>query len=712
MNTRHAAWLVVLAAAATALAPLAAQDQKPRPAFRTDTDLVLVDAVVVDKTGQPVANLTAADFEVRDEGTRQSIELFQAIHTPEVTTTAAEPSAPRRAYSTNVGGTARATRSFVLFFDDVHLTREDGDRAKKALAGFLDRETRAGDLVSIVAPGRALRWHARMPDGRAELTRTVSTLAGLFVPDLSTERMSDYEAYRIHVFQDEAAADRVDRRWKNYRVLGREPTDLSTDRGFQPQNRGGNIGIIKQDIAIRAAALYAQLSARNRATQLALERTVDSLASVRGRKSLVFVSPGYIEDQERRDGVRVLDAARRANVAVYFVDARGLVTGSPYGSAQFGSALDSRDVGAANADVALEAEGAENLSGQSGGFSVRNANDLGGALSRIGRESQTYYLLGFQPTRDGQPGAFRRIEVRVNRPGVTVRARRGYIVGGAIESGSGAERDALTRAADSPYDLAAVPLRASSFVFGSPAPGRALTMLAVEADLRAFTFKPDARGELVDTLQLKMLVTEQATGATERYERDVEMRFPAGTRLDTESWRSEVAEFRLAPGRYQARLAVADRNGGNVGAVTHEFDVPPLTGLRVSTPIVTDTIETPTHTSAGPPKPVLVVGRTFPVGTVLYYQFSVFGADGSSAHVSADHEVRRADGSVVKRMDARPIAPAADGALTRFSGISLAGAPAADYELVITVTDDTTKQRVELHEPFTLRALPRGPGAP
>ena len=345
---------------------------------------------------------------------------------------------------------------------------------------------------------------------------------------------------------------------------------------------------------------------------------------------------------------------------------------------------------------------------------MRNANDLGRGLGRIGRESQTYYLLGFQPRRDGAPGAFRRVEVRVNRPGVQVRARRGYVVSGTADDAKGGPREseALTRAADSPYDLSGIPLRAAAFVFGSPAPDRALTLLAVEADLRAFAFKPDARGELSDTLQLRVLVTEQATGATERYEREVDMRFPPGSRLDTESWRNEVAEFRLAPGRYQARLAVAGRNGGAVGAVTHEFDVPRLTGLRVSTPIVTDAIETPMHTSNAPPRPVLVVGRTFPVGAVLYYQFNVFGAEGATARVTADHEVRRADGSIVKRMEPRPIAPAADGALSRFSGISLAGAPAADYELVITVVDETTRQRIELHEPFTLRASTRGPGAP
>ena len=647
----------------------------------------------------------------------RSVELFQTVSAASTASVRDPRQARRYTYSTNVGVDARVARTFVLFFDDLHLTRDDGERAKVAITTFIEGQVRDGDLVSLVAPGQSLRWHARMPEGRAALARSVAALKGVYSPDLSNERMSDYEAYRIHVFQDEAAADRVDRRWKNFRVLGREPTDLATDKGFQPQNRGGNIGIIKQDIAIRAAAIYGQLAARNRATLEALERNVSGLAAVRGRKSLVLVSPGFIEDQERREQAIVLDAARRANVAVYFVDARGLFTGSPFAQAQFGSPLDTRDIGTANADPALEAEGAEQLSVQSGGFSVRNSNDLAGALHRIGRESDMSYLIGFRPTGAGRSGAFHRIEVRVNKPGLQVRARRGYYAGGPrvdAKSDAKSEADELSRATESPYDLAAVPLLASAYVFGDAAPGRALTMLAVEADLRAFAFSRGAGGALGDTLELRATVTDQTTGATEHYERDVAMTFPATVAFDATSWRGEVAEFRLAPGRYQARIAVRDKNSQRIGSVTHDFDVPPLDQLRVTTPIVTDTIETPAYGSTGPPKPVLIVRRFFPAGATLYYQFSVLGASttGGAPRVSAGHEIRRADGTLIKRMEPRAIAAGAQGGVSRFSSVSLAGVAAGDYDLVLKVTDDATGRTIELHEPFALAGPVGSVGGP
>ena len=126
-----------------------------QPAFRTGADLVIVDAVVVDKAGQPVTNLTAADFEVRDEGRVQAVSLFQTVSVDAAAAQAAGPLAARRyAFSTNTGAAAVTGRAFVLFFDDVHLTQAEGDRAKVALDAVPRARAAGGDLVSLVAPAR------------------------------------------------------------------------------------------------------------------------------------------------------------------------------------------------------------------------------------------------------------------------------------------------------------------------------------------------------------------------------------------------------------------------------------------------------------------------------------------------------------------------------------------------------------------------------
>ncbi|AMY12244.1 VWFA-related Acidobacterial domain protein [Luteitalea pratensis] len=699
MRVRLLAWFVALC-----LVPAVAFGQPggTQPRFRTETALVTVDAVVVDDRGQPVTGLTTADFEVLDEGVAQRVEFFQETGAPGsgVSTPARKPG--RYSYATNVGAQATATRTFVLVFDDLHLTREQGEQARLALSQFIRVQLVDGDLVSLVVPGIALRWHARLPGGRDELLRIAEGLQGRFQPEPTFERITDYEAYRIHVFQDEAVANSVDRRWRNYRQLGRESTNLASDRGFQPQERGGNAGVIQQDLAIRAADVYSRLMARNRVTLGSMKAMVEGLEAVRGRKSVLLFSAGLIEDQEQIDARHVLDAARRANVAVYFIDVRGIGSGSAFATAQFGSPLDTRDVGFANAQIELEVQGSENLAIDTGGFSVRNANDLNAALGRISRELSSYYLLGFQPSRPGADGAYRKLQVRVRRLGVTVRARKGYYVTGdrVARAADVLGHDALQPVTDSPYDLDTIPLRVASYVFGSPTAGKAVVSLAIEADLRAFGFITTPLA-LTDVLELRIAATHLESSTAERYDGQVEMTFPLGTRLGEDAWYGLAREFTLAPGRYQARIAVRDRNNGRIGALTHVFDVPALDGLRVTTPIITDTIETPTGLLPASPKPVLVARREFPAGATVYYQFSVLGIP-RGARILAGHQVRDAAGTIIKQLEPRAITPAPDGALSRFGGLSMKGLPAGEYELTLTVVDEAASRTIQLREPFAI----------
>ena len=265
---------------------------------------------------------------------------------------------------------------------------------------------------------------------------------------------------------------------------------------------------------------------------------------MRGRKSVVVMSPGFILDQELALFRQVEDAARRANIAMYFVDVRGLEAQSVFGSAQFGSPIDSRDVGAANADPTLEAEGAVSLAETSGGFAVQNRNDLAAGLRRIARESQVYYLLGYVPSDARADGKFRRISVRVDRPDVQVRARKGYYAGGVpSEPGTALPtmaRDALEVALDSPYDLGALPVRAASYVFGDTKAGDTSVLLAVEADLRSFD------------LQIV------------RRDRDRRAR-PAGTRHESRDGRDEA--LRAHGGDEAAGRRAEGRNVGLVSAL-------------------------------------------------------------------------------------------------------------------------------------------------
>jgi VWFA-related protein len=153
----------------------------------------------------------------------------------------------------------------------------------------------------------------------------------------------------------------------------------------------------------------------------------ESLAPVKGRKAVILVSEGFVHEPTLTEFRDVVRASRRANAAVYFIDARGLRGGPATFDAEIAETTDVRDLGSVLEQGLLEAQGPDSIAIDTGGFSVKNRNDLGQGLLRIDRESRGYYLIGYQPRNTRRDGKYRGIAVKVpRRDDVEVRARKGY----------------------------------------------------------------------------------------------------------------------------------------------------------------------------------------------------------------------------------------------------------------------------------------------
>jgi VWFA-related protein len=500
--------------------------------FRTGVDLVTVDVVVLDGDGMPVPGLTRADFSILEDGKPQSITEFEAVAVASGASASgidAERTSTRPpAVSTNVGVPIPAGRSLAIVFDDVNLTRQQGNASRKAIADFIDRGTSPDDTITLVATSGGAWLNARLPRDRGELMSVLGHLEGKYVPDTSAERMSDYEALRLHVFNDAIVEARVRRRYENYRVAGLEPKDpLRRDDMPKIGETRGDVGIIAPFIQSRAEAVYSDAVARNRLTLELLGRAVAALKPARGRKSVILLSKGFVMDTELRGFKDVARAARDANVAIYFVDARGLEATTSQFTAEAIGPTDERDIFQAHAGIALEAAGSVSVAEDSGGFAVHDTNDLAGGLRRIARESRHYYLVGYVSPNTKRDGAFRRIQVRVNRRGVTVRARKGYYAPddrGIEITRAGFDPD-VQRALDAPRETAGVPLRATAFVFDSDSSGAASVMIGAEADITTFAFEPGSVADrrLTDVLELAMAATNRLTGAVYRFGQTIEI---------------------------------------------------------------------------------------------------------------------------------------------------------------------------------------------
>jgi VWFA-related protein len=350
------------------------------PVFRLSVELVQVDAVVTDGKSRHVTTLGAEDFEVVQDGKPRAITAVVYVDAEERW----EPLGDPRAVEAIPVRSRDTRRTIALIVDDLRMSFESLARTRTGLGRFIDEHLRSEDLVSLVTTsGHDTPFTFR----RAELRAAASRL-----------RYSFRSASSLDPFSS------------------------------------GPFGV---------AAAFSELEEfREQSFAVgALGRVEDAIRAVRnqpGRKAVVLVSdgfmlfgPGFANIEVREAMRRLVDRANRAGVVIYAVDARGLVCGC-LTAADRTRGLSAADLAARTAArleaLAATQDGLRYLAGETGGFAVVNANDLPGALDRISGDLRGYYLIGFQPDADtfSSDGRFRKIRIKVKRPGLKVRTRAGF----------------------------------------------------------------------------------------------------------------------------------------------------------------------------------------------------------------------------------------------------------------------------------------------
>jgi VWFA-related protein len=676
------------------------------PTFAAEVEQVVVDMVVTDKKGNPVTGITQGDLTVTEDGVSQTVLSFEAIVLPDEPLP--EPPPPPR-ISRNTDLTTRRGRTFAIVFDDMNLTPHRARDAKAAVASFLTNGVREGDYVTLIATSGASWWTARMESGRERLMDTLKRLDGRRIPDLTMERLSDWEAMRIHQYQDPQVISRVMRRFDQFGVMQRS--------GMDPNDpRAGTYA--DPFVSARATDVYFQARTRNRIALEVIERALNGMASAKGRKSVILVSDGFIYDPNLDEFKRVNRASRRANAAIYFLNARGLEGMPMEFTAAFGPPLPVQDVGFAYLSMDMEDDGSESLASDSGGFTVKNTNDLETGIQRIARETQSYYLLGYTSTNTARDGEFREIEVKFKKgrgKDLKIRARKGYYAPTAdgrqpLTAKEGID-PVLQAALDSPWPEDTIPLRMTHFVGSEGLLGKAGVLVVTEVDVKALEFE-EVEDRQVAEIEFLLVTAHRESGEYFRFDQSVRMRLRPATRERLERlWYPIIRDFELQPGDHMAKMVVREKSTGAVGTLVHVFDVPPLDEFRVTTPIISDVTKWRTAGQGFQAQPL--ARREFPQGEQLVCQFDVFGAakdEGGMPNVQQGYEVRGADGTVLMRNAESVINPTSLGALTRQFGFPLE-VPLGDYEIVMKVRDELAGKELEIREPFSVVAPPPEPPA-
>jgi len=692
----------LLAASVVALAATgvgAQSPQPPAPVFPARVDLVTVDAVVVDRQGRPIEGLTEGDFTVKENGQPQTIAAFQAVDLLQ----SAGAAATEQRVSTNSPVAAETTgRWFFVVFDDVNLSQFATPRARDTLVQFIEHTMRDGDHL-MLAPASGGAWlSGAIPADRTRLIDFVGRLQGDRRPDTTAARIWDHEAMGIALGRDPQALAQVARRYFENNIIPEAyPTDPQTRKDLDVSP---GIALIRT----KAQQVYKEAIQRLHASAGTLERMSAALTQVPGRKTLLLFSEGFIMDAAQPDFRAVVESARSANAAIYFVDVsgpEGMVgkAGMPGGSAEFGAIVDERDATTALAFAARESDGARSIALNTGGRVVAGLN-LAAGLARIGADARSYYLLGYTPANRKRDGAFRKIGVTVSRPGAEVLARGGYYAASdkTPPRPSSTTLDANVRTAlESPFGVPGIPLRLASYAFGSQPDGTLRTVLVAEADPAPLRLE-SKDGYASDLLDSWVVVQDAASGRVERDEHVIEISMPPA--VLEQARRNGVPirrEFSLPPGHYAASLVVRERATGLLGSVRHDFTIPDAGGFRVSTPIVTDQFEAPV---SGRPTPVPIARRTFHAGSRVSCAFDIFGAARSPAdgfaRVTLAYNLRAADGRNVAVSPPRPLNSNAQGQVAVVLALTLPASAAGAHTLHLTIHDELSQRSLDIEEPI------------
>ena len=556
--------------------PLSTQAPPQDDVIRVNTELVQTDITVFDKKGRFVDGLTASDFELVVDGKPQDISFFErvAFYNTERGTTS-DPSA-----SDNPAAVSARLRTVLFFVDDLHLSPSSIVSTRKSLLDFVNKGMLPNDQVAITSSSGQIGFLQQFTDDRTVLQAAVARLNHRANAKFDMEKppMSEFQASKIQSGDESAISYYVAEMMKQN--CFRSPTgeyicfiDTQSARNMVIQ---------------RARQITMNTAPDTKNTLLMLEGLMRTAAQLPGRKLMFLISDGfYLNDPQTgsRDRIkRITDAAGRAGVVIYTLDARGLVTEAL--DVMNDRPIDSEGLtmGATMGDIAASQDGLNALARDTGGKAFRNTNrPMAEWVRQVLDENSTYYILAWRPLSDDQKGrGFKNVQIRVKgRPELTARMRRGYFrttplpmlsVKGKADKGITERENDMRLVIDAPIERRE--LKAELRVSLAPMPGVGTRVLAtVEIDRRGLAFdlfdgKPaadvdiggifyDDKGKPKNSFVGRLRVS--ATSASELQE-------PAVYRF--QAW--------LSAGLYQVRVGLRDTRSGKTGSAVQWIKVPAL----------------------------------------------------------------------------------------------------------------------------------------
>jgi len=527
------------------------------PTFRVAVDYVEVDVLVTDAQNNYIRDLKKEDFQIFEDGKLQTLADFVPVVIPVERSEQALFNASHTIEpDVQTNEKPFAGRVYVMVLDSAHTLPQNTNLMRLAAKKFINEKLGSNDLMAVVTA----RGAAGGPDDGQEFT--------------SNKRLLTAAADKFIGAQPRSATlNKID-----------DVTNTAAQRLAAIAGGGTPADPLDADAKVReynARAVLEELTA-----------VADWFSVVRGRKkSILYFSEGIsydIHDVFANQGnnaaamiqLRMQDLVRattKANASIYSIDPRGLM-GLSDGSIEL-QAVDSSlgapglDEHALSNESRLARESLQAFAGETGGFAVVNTNRLANAFDRIVDENSSYYVLAYYPPNPKRDGKYHTINVRVSRPGVTVRFRKGYAnaTGKPPVSPKGDISPELLDALRSPIPMSGLGMKVFAAPFKGTAPNASVLM---GLELRGRDLATAAGGKI--DLAYSVVDVKGKMKASSHDTLTLNLRPETKAKVEQNGIRM-LSRMNVPPGHYQLRVAAFDASGGAAGSVLYDLDVPDFT---------------------------------------------------------------------------------------------------------------------------------------
>jgi VWFA-related protein len=712
----------------------AGQPQKQEPSVRLRTDEVVVDAIVTDKKNRPVMNLTADDFDVFEDGVKQRIASFRVESTAQSDQL---HSAAGLAPSRSSGAGAAAPGKLVAMVFDSQTTRDTALLARRAALDYVDSGIGPDDFVAVFAIDQNLMVLAPFTQDKAALKRAIEAFTSRESKKYNAVAGEVRQALEglVNPLSDAEKLNIADTMTAFDAIPPEQPPVLGAGARAVAANEIDTNRVIRTQLLLSALKSLRTFNVYEK--QFQALRVVDALLAVISgesgvqatRKTLLFFSEGLAVPADASDQfVSVISAANKAGITIYALDIAGLRLINPNQESML-----ERDAAAAkrirNQNPELVSDGSsalgkmedvarlnnvstlDELSEQTGGYTVKNTNDLVDGMKRIVEALSNYYVMTYLPTNENYDGRFRRITVKLKNPaGLQLRARQGYFGLRTLDSSPVMMKELpLLDRATAPSPQTDFPLYAQALHFKGTPQARQVAVY-LEFPMSGLKFETDEKARTFSSQFAVLILVKNESGVIVRkLGQEYRLHGPSAQLQDVANNVQMYSRLiLLEPGKYTMDGVARDSISGKASVVHGAFEIPPVAsaGIGMSSVVLSRGVNPLTEEQKKETAhPLYLEGRAYFVPNVsqafsiasdknMLVHFNVYAPQGGGNRVTVSINFYR-DGRIIAQSSGVLPDPDASGRIQYSTSFGLAAFSPGQYEVVVTASDSTGKASSE-----------------